>query len=59
MESTRDILFVRLRKTMRKKGQSTECAGRMSLGGPRFIAMAVDKEQCRCSSDADVQFYGF
>ena len=44
---------------MRRKGQSTECAGRVSLGGLRFIATAVVKGQCRCLSDADVQFYSF
>ena len=48
---------------MRKKGQSTaqstERAGRVSLGGPHSTATAVVKEQCHCLSDADVQFYGF
>ena len=44
---------------MRRRGQSTECAGRVSLGRPRFVATAVVKGQCRCSSDADVQFYSF
>ena len=55
----RDILCVQLRKSMRRKGQSTELAGRVSLGGPRAVATAVVKGQCRCSADADVRFYGF
>ena len=41
-----DILCVPLRKSTRRKGQSTERAGRISLGR-------------RCLSDSDVQFYDF
>ena len=33
--------------------------GRVSIGRPRFVATAVVKGQCRCSSGADVWFYGF
>ena len=33
--------------------------GGCSLGGPHYVATAVVKGQCRRSSYADVQFYGF
>ena len=41
-----------------KKGSKHRMC-RVSLRGPRSTATAVVKGQCRCSSDADVQFYGF
>ena len=44
---------------MRGKGQSTDRAGGCFIRGLRSTATAVVKEQCRCSADADVQFYGF
>ena len=42
-----------------KKGSKHRMCGRLSLGGPRSTATAVVKGQCLCSSDADVQYYGF
>ena len=44
---------------MRRSGQSTERAGGCFIGGPRSTATAAVKGQCRCSSDADDQFYSF
>ena len=55
--ATRDILCVQLRKSTRRRGQSTECAG--CLSDVRAPWQRPLKGQCRRSSDADVQFYSF